>query len=539
MSNYMIKTLEFKLTLTPTQQSRVNDWMLIQKWVWNRGLGLVEEFNAWNVWDKHSKQFCQAMPACHHDPETRQMVYGAPVDWKLEEELVENRKKQTAHPIRVAPNQPALTEISYFSLLNLFAQKWHKDRVVTYGDRSVKFDDCPSKFVAGTVETLANAYKAFLEGTRKFPKFKKARDSWDTLIHNNSKEISVDGDKVSIPKLGWVKVKGLSSRWPQGVPFCPLKICRKGSGYYLQLTGEIEEGTKPKESGRIAGLDPGNAFVYSDDVGHQVAPPQYFAKSAEKLKRLQRKMNRQFKANSHEIKVKVFGREITIRRPNGDWQRKNYQKVSAKVKKLHEKIARQRRAFNHFHSSKLVNCYDQIFLEDFQTANLGKQNKSVETGEVINKHGEKVKVYKQNGRKRKTSSIRKMRDNATGQLWAMIEQKARAKGRIALRVPAHNTTKECSNCGHKKDMPLHIRIYECDNCGYVAPRDVNAGINIKKRGVELLSKVEFSTVDEFYKIFDRNGGCLEEKAKKKKRKPSKVKVSSVSSDDGIRATSTA
>ncbi|MFB2832989.1 RNA-guided endonuclease TnpB family protein [Floridanema evergladense] len=522
-----MKTLEFKLSFTAAQQQRVDDWLLIQKWIWNRGLGLIEEFGLWNVWNKHDKKYYQASPACYHDPETKQMIYGKPMDWKLAEGLVENRKKQMVHPIRVASGQPMLTEISYFSLLNLFAQKWHKDRVISYGDRSVKFDDCPSKFVAGAVETLANAYKAFLEGVRKFPKFKRAKDSCDTLINNNSKDVKIKGDKINIPKLGWVTVKGLSQRWPENLPFCPLKICRKGSGYYLQLTGEIPEKTKtPKFAKPIksVGLDPGNNFVYSDDAGHQVTPPEYFKKSAGKLARLQRKMARQFKANSHEYQVKVFGKNITVRRPNADWQRKNYKKVTQKVKKLHEKISRQRRAFNHFHSTKLVNCYDQIFLENFQTKNLGEQNKSVEAGETINKCGETVKVYKQNGRKRKRGMIKKMRDNATGQLWAMIEQKAKDKSKIAFRVSAHYTSQTCPNCGNIKPKKLSERIHSCKVCGYEAPRDVAAAQVIKKRGLEMLA---------------RNGGCTEENGKKKRQKAGKSKDATTLNNEGIRASSTA
>ncbi|HEY9848278.1 MAG TPA: type V CRISPR-associated protein C2c8 [Leptolyngbyaceae cyanobacterium] len=486
------KTLEFKLYLTPQQQQRIDNWLLIQKWVWNRGLGLIEEFNLWNPWNKETKQYNPIVPETvwRIHPETRKRVQLAPEEWKVKEPLVElisktkkgDVSKGFIRQVRIAPDQPGLTKIDYFGLLNLFAHKLHKDRVIVYGNCAIKYTDCPSKFIAGTIETLANAYKAFLSGKRKFPKFKKSRDTWDTLINNNSKEISIEGDFINIPKIGWVKVKGLSKRWPQGMPFCPLKICRKASAYYLQLTGEIDNKRKPKLTGKSAGLDPGNAYVYSDDIGHQVEPPKFLRKQLEKLRSLQKKQSRQFQANSYPIKMKVFGNEITVRKPNQDWQRKNYRKTAKRIAKLHEKIARQRRAFNHFHSTKLVNCYDELYLEDFQTANLGKQNKSVEAGETVNQHGETVKVYKQNGRKRKSGMIKSMRDNATGQLWSMIEQKAEISGKVTTRVPAHYTTQTCPNCGGIKPKKLCDRVHKCEVCGYTAPRDVAAAQVIKQIG---------------------------------------------------------
>ena len=510
-----IKTLEFKLSFTPQQQRRIDDWMLVQKWVWNRGLGLIEEFGLWNPWDKQSKQYVRAMPACYHDAEKQETRYGQPVEWKMREGLLEGKNEMLVHPVRIAEGQPPLTRIDYFGLLSLFAHKWHKERQVTYSDRTVSYADCPSKFISGTVQTLADSHKAFLGGVRKFPKFKKARDTWDTLINNNSKEIKIEGDRINIPKLGYVKVKGLAKRWPKDTPFCPLKICRKASGYYLQLTGEVLEVKKVKTTGKSAGLDPGNQYVYSDDAGHQVEPPTYFIKQMNQLAKLQRRMARQFRANSYEVTLKVFGKEITVRKPNADWQRKNYRKTAKRVAKLHERISRQRRAFNHFHSTKLVGCYDELFLEDFQSANLGKQNKQVEAGETTNKHGEKVTIYKQNGRKRKTGTIRKMRDNATGQLWAMIEQKASSCGKTAIRVPSHYTSQTCPKCDNvttgEEKKKLSDRFHKCKNCGYEGPRDVVAAQVIKLKGLEIA----------------RTGGCTEKPKKERRSKAGRKKGSAI------------
>ena len=64
----------------------------------------------------------------------------------------------------------------------------------------------------------------------------------------------------------------------------------------------------------------------------------------------------------------------------------------------------------------------------------------------------------------------------------MLSYKAESAGMEVIKVGARNTTKECSNCGNIMDMPLSHRIYICNKCGMQMDRDVNAAINILKRG---------------------------------------------------------
>lgn len=40
------------------------------------------------------------------------------------------------------------------------------------------------------------------------------------------------------------------------------------------------------------------------------------------------------------------------------------------------------------------------------------------------------------------------------------------------------SSKTCSNCGHKKDMPLRVRTFDCPACGLSLDRDLNASLNI-------------------------------------------------------------
>ena len=47
--------------------------------------------------------------------------------------------------------------------------------------------------------------------------------------------------------------------------------------------------------------------------------------------------------------------------------------------------------------------------------------------------------------------------------------------------------KTCSNCGWKKDdLTLSDRTFICENCGLTLDRDLNAALNIKRVGVDIL-----------------------------------------------------
>ena len=64
----------------------------------------------------------------------------------------------------------------------------------------------------------------------------------------------------------------------------------------------------------------------------------------------------------------------------------------------------------------------------------------------------------------------------------MLEAKCKEAGRKFVRVNPAYTSQECSNCGTVVKKSLSQRTHESSNCGYVADRDINAAINIKKRG---------------------------------------------------------
>jgi putative transposase len=65
----------------------------------------------------------------------------------------------------------------------------------------------------------------------------------------------------------------------------------------------------------------------------------------------------------------------------------------------------------------------------------------------------------------------------------MLEYKCQHAGKELHRISERYTSKDCSRCGGRQDMPLWKRTYRCGNptCGLVMDRDENSAINIRER----------------------------------------------------------
>ena len=67
----------------------------------------------------------------------------------------------------------------------------------------------------------------------------------------------------------------------------------------------------------------------------------------------------------------------------------------------------------------------------------------------------------------------------------MLTYKAESAGGKVEKVDPKYTSQICSECGSKptKKLTLAIRLYQCESCGFEADRDLNAAMNILKKGL--------------------------------------------------------
>jgi putative transposase len=427
-----MQTVEFKLNLNQSQQGKVDDWLNVLRWVWNRGLHLLEEFDSFTSWDKVSKAWS---PSC-------------PIRWEYYKDddgqlipftrLAQTKPYRMSCPIPQVYRQPEVESPNHFGLLYYFAQKNHEDKPW--------FCEVPAKVVSGTLKALADAWSEFKAGKRKRPRYKRYKDKLNTLVNNNSKSIKISGKQIILPKLGKVTVKTLDKRWNASVPIATLKIVKEPSGYYLQLTGSLPL-KRFKPSSKAVGVSLGYKDLLTTDSGKVVKQPAYYHRMEKRLQKLQRKLSRQ----QNLCPISTYNpelREHFLSCPINPYKGANKAKTQQQISRLHEKLRRSRRAFNHKISTQLVREYGGIV-----AAKPSLQKTTRRPKPIVNKHGD---GYDPNGALLKSQFNRVILANALGQLTALIEQKAEVNGREYIEIAPKSIPDELRQI--TKHYPKQLRL---------------------------------------------------------------------------------
>ena len=283
-------------------------------------------------------------------------------------------------------------------------------------------------------QACKNYYTKRKKGEKTSLKFKSKRNPKDSYRTLNNNYIKINGNRIRIPKVGWVKFK--KSREVKG-KIKNITVTRDILGiYHISITTEQDIPQKPKSDNEV-GIDLGIKDFAIDSNGKKYFNPQYLRKYEEKLKKEQRKLSRKKPGSS------------------------NYFKQRQRVFKIHEKIKNTREDFLHKLSSKIINDNQVIILEDLSIDNMRKNHKLAKS----------------------------ISDVSWGKFARMLEYKADWYGRQFVKIDRFfPSTKLCSSCGNKHEgLTLSQRWWTCSMCGIEHDRDVNAAKNVLHEGKKLLS----------------------------------------------------
>ena len=304
--------------------------------------------------------------------------------------------------------------------------------------------DVPSVALQQSARCLEVAYKNFFRGLKThkakkikrkqgFPKFKSKRGYQSFTLMTNAFSIK-DGYLYIAKCPSPIKVN-----WSRELPSAPtsLTIKKSPSGRYTVsfvcvVPPRVTSGKK------IVGIDVGLKSLITTSDGETYDNPRWLKSSLKKLKRLQKALQRKQK-DTH-----------------------NYHKARLAVARLHEHISNQRHDWQHKITRKLVDESQAICIEDLRSSFMFRNHRLARTAA----------------------------DASLSSFLHKLQYKAvEATGcNIIVAYMHYPSSHICSNTGLKLDRRLELkeRAWVCPYCSEVHDRDVNAAINLRNYGYNIL-----------------------------------------------------
>lgn len=309
-------------------------------------------------------------------------------------------------------------------------------------DKTSWLKDVDSQALQQSIANMDKAYQHFFKGGG-FPKFKSRHHSKQSYQY--PQRVKIDGSKVYLPKVGWVKCKGLREDFVGKIK--TVTVSYEANLYHAALL--IEDGieTVPVCTNTNAiGLDVGVSLVVADSEGGMTKPLDLV----------------------HELtRLRVRAQQLSRKKKGSN----NRAKAKVKLAKQNLRIANMRKDFLHKLSLQYAENQGIVVVEDLKIKNMTKATKgTVETPA------------------KNASAKRGLNRSITQQSWGLffelLEYKVKARGGKFVKVDPRHTSQTCNCCGHvSKENRLTQAKFVCAACGYSANADTNAAKNILDRGI--------------------------------------------------------
>jgi putative transposase len=299
----------------------------------------------------------------------------------------------------------------------------------------------PHHALQHVLRDLDKAFSRFFSGAAGYPGFKR-RGERDSVHFPDSKQFSVEGDWVKLPKLGWVRFR--LSR-PVAGKVRNVTLSREGKCWYVSF---CVEGDFSRTNAGLApvALDLGVATSVVQSNGIIENFPVPTLKEEKQLRWLARQASGQ-----------IMG---SVRR----------RRTMERQAKLRRHIANRRRDAAHKLTTRLASDHAVIVLENLKI----KQMTASARGSLANPGNDVKKVATLN---------RRFLANGHSDLRRMLTYKCERSGaRLVLVNPAY-TSQTCSQCGQcAPENRKSQAVFQCVACGLDLNADINAALNILAAG---------------------------------------------------------
>ncbi|MEH8058835.1 transposase [Gallibacterium anatis] len=323
-------------------------------------------------------------------------------------------------------------KFSYTKIANLLPQ-WKKELVW--------LKECHSQVLQQSLKDLESAFKNFFQKRADFPKFKK-KGVKESFRFPQGCKLEQNNNRIWLPKIGWVRYR--NSREVIG-EIKNVTVSQKCGRFFVSIQTEFEYQIPIHNGGEI-GIDMGVARFATLSNGEFFEPLNAFKTYKGKLAKLQKRLKNKVKFSQ------------------------NWQKLKAKIAKLHHKIANCRKDFLHKISTQISKNHAMIYIEDLQVANMSKSAKG-----TAEQHGKNVAA--------KSGLNRAILDQSWFEFRRQLDYKTQWQGGFLVAVPPQNSSRTCPCCGHvAKENRQTQANFECVECGYTENADVVGALNVLTRG---------------------------------------------------------
>ena len=324
--------------------------------------------------------------------------------------------------------------------------KYQTQQYVIARQENIWLQNTYSETLRDVIKKIDVAMSAFMGRVSKgetpgYPRFRKVR-RYDTFTYpHGNRAIKIFDKTLKFPKeIGYVKYRKSGREMPEN--FGVVRISRSCGRWYACFEHVIEE--RPLvPSGREVGIDVGIANYAALSTEEFIPNPKF---------------DRNGNSEHHHKSVSRKKKHSKRRR-----------KAVLLLAKSKSREKRQRDAFLHKESRKIVNAFDLIALEKLKILNMVKSARG-----SVEEPGVKVS--------QKAGLDRSIQDAAWGRFRSMIVYKAEEAGRRVVFVNPKNTSLECFLCDHvSKENRKSQSEFLCVKCGHRDHADLNAAKNILKR----------------------------------------------------------
>ncbi|WP_349293446.1 RNA-guided endonuclease InsQ/TnpB family protein [Gallibacterium anatis] len=323
-------------------------------------------------------------------------------------------------------------KFSYSKIANLLPQ-WKKELIW--------LKECHSQVLQQSLKDLENAFKNFFQQRADFPKFKK-KGVKESFRFPQGCKLEQNNNRIWLPKIGWVRYR--NSREVIG-EIKNVTVSQKCGRFFVSIQTEFESQIPVHKGGEL-GIDMGVARFATLSNGEFFEPLNAFKTYKGKLAKLQKRLKNKVKFSQ------------------------NWQKLKAKIGKLHHKIANCRKDFLHKISTQISKNHARIYIEDLQVANMSKSVKG-----TAEQHGKNVAA--------KSGLNRAILDQSWFEFRRQLDYKTQWQGGFLVAVPPQNSSRTCPCCGHiSKENRQTQAHFECVECGYTENADVVGAMNVLARG---------------------------------------------------------